>query len=97
MVMRYAVSHVYPNDNSRTPWTDPIDLGFTSMGDLFSHLQYEYGRCTGKVRVDRPDEEGVPVGWIFEKRLDGTLSQTWVVLIHHTEAHGDVQKDLRTV
>jgi len=94
--MQYAVSHAYPNDNARTPWTDPIDLGFTSKGELFSHLQQEYGRCTGKVRVDRSGEEGVPVGWIFEERHDGTLTETWVILIHHTEAHGDVQKDLRT-
>lgn len=94
--MRFAVSHVYPERDARTPMTDPIDLGFHSKGELFSHLQQEYGRCTGKVRVDRTEEQGVPVGWMFEQRHDGELVETWAILLRHDEEHGDVRRDLRT-
>jgi len=80
----------------------PHALTLYQIGELDNAISHERVYIPsptgdGLERVRNPDEEGVPVGWIFEKRLDGTLSQTWVVLIHHTEAHGDVQKDLRTV
>jgi hypothetical protein len=94
--MRYALTHVYPNENARTGWGPPLDLGFASKGELFSHLQQEYGRCTGKVRVDRSNEEGVPVGWIFEQTVDGRKVETWAILLRHDPEHGDVQRDLRT-
>ena len=33
-------------------------------GKLFSYLQKEFGRCTGKVYIN----EGTQVGWVFEKK-----------------------------
>lgn len=50
---------------------------------LFKSLKKEYGRCTGKVRVD-PD--GQAIGWIFERLLqyedsdNRYLQETWVTL-----------------
>lgn len=37
-------------------------------GDLFRSLQREYGRCTGRVYVDRADGPPKAVGWVFVGR-----------------------------
>jgi len=58
-------------------------------GELFSLLQREYGRCTGKVYIDGPDGEAIPVGWVFCKKQTYSDSpaaytaETWVTV--HTE------------
>ena len=58
------------------PFTDNIKK-------LFKSLMKEYGRCTGKVRID-PD--GKAIGWVFEKRTkysdakETFLQETWVTL-----------------
>lgn len=45
-----------------------------TIGSLFKGLQQEYGRCTGRVYVDRTprfDGPNTPLqtGWIFEKKI----------------------------
>lgn len=80
----------------REEWTEVSERGNIYLGDsavyeaftddvgvLFTSLQKEYGRCTGKIYVD-PDNK--QVGWIFEKHKqyddsnDTFLLQTWVTL-----------------
>ena len=58
----------------------------TEVGALYKALQREYGRCTGKVRIDTKDQEGMPIGWVFVQRAkytdsqDTFLRETWVTL-----------------
>ena len=55
-----------------------------SIGELFSAMQREYGRCISKVYVD--NEEGNPeaLGWVFEQKEQYTdtkedyIQHTWV-------------------
>jgi hypothetical protein len=61
----------------------------TTLGDLYRAMQAEYGRCTGRVYIDRKGGGSVPVGWVFVKRerYEGTprageprsyLREVWV-------------------
>lgn len=43
------------------PWTE-------NRGQLFRALVRELGRCTGRVYIDGPNGEAVPIGWHFLKR-----------------------------
>ena len=51
-----------------------------TRAEIFKWLQREHGRCTSKVYI----EDGVPVGWIFQKRVKYTnpnetyLQETWI-------------------
>jgi hypothetical protein len=45
-----------------------------TIGSLFRGLQRDYGRCTGRMYVDRPSrfdgpDSPIQVGWIFEKKM----------------------------
>lgn len=60
------------------------------IGKLFRSMQKEHGRCTGKVYIDRLDEEARQVGWTFEKRVpysdvrtkeDTYLQEAWVTVM----------------
>jgi len=96
-------TRVNKDQGTRTPNTDPINTQSGSLGELFSDLQQKHGRCTGKVRVDTKAEEGVPIGWVFQRRRayqdssDTFLEETWVTLLDHTEEQGFVRQDLRKV
>ena len=54
-------------------------------GELYRSLQREYGRCEGRVYVDR-DGKTTPVGWIFvkldeyEDTRERYLREVWVTL-----------------
>ena len=39
-----------------------------TLDGQFRNCQHEYGRCTGKVYIDRTDGEIWPIGWVFESR-----------------------------
>jgi hypothetical protein len=93
--MRHAVCHVH--EGKRGPWSDPIDLGFHSLDQLHQFLKREYGKCTGKVRQDRGLFEGVPVGWVFQSNeaSQEATTETWVMVLRHSETHGDVPQNLR--
>ncbi len=66
------------------PFTD-------NLGELYKSLTKEYGRCTGKVRIDIPGDGSPAIGWMFEKRMryedartnkpeDYYLREVWVTL-----------------
>lgn len=40
------------------------------LGQLYRSLVSEYGRCTSKVYVTTRAEDGIPVGWVFQKRME---------------------------
>jgi len=62
------------------------ESGYNNPGDLFRELQREYGRCVGRVYVDSPDGQAIPVGWSFIKRVrypdspPTYLREVWVLL-----------------
>jgi len=64
-------------------------------GQLYKSLVKEYGRCTGKVYIDK-DDTTLTIGWVFEKRVkyddcnETYLQETWITLhearpVTHTE------------
>lgn len=69
---------------------DVIESFTDDPGRLFKELQREYGRCTGRVHVDKgPDV--LDIGWVFEKRMkyedatgnkptDYYLREVWVTV-----------------
>jgi len=86
-------------------YDDEIELADTWMGEdatigeIYRAMQKEYGRCTGKVYIDRredSDPEGtyprtIAIGWVFEKRekyedCNKTfIHETWVSLVDKDE------------
>lgn len=42
----------------------------SDSGKLYKSLMSEYGKCTGKVYITNKTEDGVPVGWVFRKRME---------------------------
>jgi len=65
--------------------TDVYKTAFDDKGELFRHLQKEYGRCISRVYTETPGEPQ-PIGWVFLKRqrYDGSndtyLLETWCTL-----------------
>ena len=64
-----------------------IQKAFTDdVGQLFRYCQKEFGRCVSKVYITTKNEDGVPVGWVFQKRTEyhrsskTFLQETWVTL-----------------
>lgn len=55
-----------------------------SKGQLYRSLVAEYGRCMGKVYVDRPGAPPLAIGWVFNKRMqyddcrETYLREVWV-------------------
>ena len=74
--------------HARYSGEEPYDTGFDSIGELYRSLVKSWGRCTGKVRIDRKDGETWAIGWVFVKRTtyersqDTYLQETWVTLYH---------------
>jgi hypothetical protein len=70
-----------------------IQEAFTDTpGALFRALRAEYGRCTGKVRIDTLSQGTVAIGWVFEKRVryrgcspDIYTQEVWVTLFEPCE------------
>jgi hypothetical protein len=81
--------------------TDVYETHHNNIKDLFKSLQKEYGRCMGKIFVDRYDgllgDTAVQVGWIFEKKVkyddtDAYFTQaTWVAV--HTKEPEHITKN----
>ena len=78
------------------PWTQ-------RRGALFHTLQREYGRCTGKVYIDRKDGGSQAIGWVFAKRCQYDDSpeyytrEVWVTVyekyeqqVSHTVEYADL-------
>lgn len=57
-----------------------------NKGQLFRSLVKEYGRCTGKVHLERNDGQTLTIGWVFEKRAkysdskETYIQQTWITV-----------------
>lgn len=55
-------------------------------GKLYRRLVREFGRCTGRVYVDREGKPPQTVGWVFIKRMqyddcnETYLRETWVTV-----------------
>lgn len=56
-------------------------------GDLFRSLRGDHGRCTGRVRLERPGHPDKAVGWVFVARrpfdddpTQSSLIETWVTV-----------------
>ena len=70
-------------------------------GELFRALRRNYGRCTGKVRVDVGNSVKA-IGWVFEKRrkyddCDETyLLETWVT-VHEKKPTRTIEYHYREV
>ena len=64
---------------------EPYETYTDNVGQLFSSLQKEFGRCSGKQYIEREDQD-VRCGWVFEKRVKYTdcqrtyLQETWVTV-----------------
>ena len=48
--------------------SDVYETYTDDAGELYRDMVREYGRCIGKVYVDRDDGGQIHVGWIFQKR-----------------------------
>lgn len=48
----------------------PYETSYTSLGKLFRSLTKEYGRCVSKVYRDTKTREAMPIGWVFQKRME---------------------------
>ena len=54
--------------------------------EVYRHCLKNYGRCTGKVYIDKKDGKSVHVGWVFVSRQkyddcnDTYLAETWVTM-----------------
>lgn len=50
----------------------PYETDYThaEIGKLYRALRDEYGRCVSKVYITTRTEDGVPVGWVFKKRME---------------------------
>jgi hypothetical protein len=60
----------------------PVEETFTAdRGELFRHLTGEYGRCSGKVRLEYPGRPDRVIGWVFEARrpFDDDPSQSSII------------------
>jgi hypothetical protein len=57
-----------------------------TTGELYRRLRDEYGRCTGKVYIDKPDGGAQAVGWVFigRQKYEDTgepyLREVWVTV-----------------
>jgi hypothetical protein len=57
-----------------------------NKGELYKTLTKEYGRCISKMYYDGADGAAIPIGWVFEKRVqysdckDTYLQEAWVSL-----------------
>lgn len=66
-------------------YCDVAEDGSVTMdkGEFYKMLVRKYGRCIGRVYVDR-DGSAMPIGWAFVKRAEYTdchetyLQETWV-------------------
>jgi hypothetical protein len=66
---------------------EQMDMEATSLQEVFGNLREEFGRCTGKVYIDKKDETTRSIGWIFEKREryedndKPFILETWVTIL----------------
>ena len=70
-----------------------------SVGELFKHLQREFGRCISAIYIDRTDGSAKKVGWVFQKKRQYTdcndryMQETWIEL-HKSEPRKTIEYNL---
>ena len=70
-----------------------------SVGELFKHLQQEFGRCVSSMYIDKKDGTTKKIGWVFEKKnkyndCDETyVQETWIEL-HKTKPKKTIEYNL---
>lgn len=81
--------------------SEPYESYFVKEGEAYKSLVREFGRCTGKVFIDR-DGKRKQVGWIFVKRKPYEddrsktyLQEVWVTL-HNGPPNRTITYDLHT-
>ena len=62
-----AKDHVNATEGYLAEQVAPYETCFTDKGKLYKSLMREYGRCVGKVYIDK-DGKQLSVGWVFQKR-----------------------------
>ncbi len=75
------------NDTFFTESNDD-ETALVNIHKMFKYFQKEYGRCVGKMFIDKADKNkgSDHVGWVFQKRRmyddckETYLSETWVSL-----------------
>ena len=70
--------------NARIGETEVYQAFTDEIGKLYRDLVREYGRCRGKVYIDRVARAPMAIGWTFEKRVkyddspETYLREVWV-------------------
>lgn len=74
--------------------SEPYEAFTDDVGRLFRDCQREYGRCTGKVYIDRKDGSPMAIGWVFRKQRayedsprQFYVHEVWVMLHDALSAH----------
>ena len=77
---------------------------FETPGEVYRYALKEYGRCTGKVYIDR-DGRAAHIGWAFQKRRkyddcnETYLAETWVTIhtapreVYHKYHYYEIGRD----
>ena len=82
------IKETYINKNEDCTFGDSeVYETFTdSVGELFKHLQQEFGRCVSSMYIDKKDGTTKKIGWVFEKKNHYTnsdekyMQETWIEL-----------------
>ena len=86
MNLRIRETFVNATKGHRFSETGAYETFTSDRGELYRHLQREYGRCVSRMYVDT-DRGAKPVGWVFQGRqqYDDTretyLREVWVEVV----------------
>jgi len=95
------IKETYINKNEDCTFGDSeVYETFTdSVGELFKHLQQEFGRCVSSMYIDKKDGTTKKIGWVFEKKNHYTnsdekyMQETWIEL-HKSEPRKTIEYNL---
>lgn len=88
-------SYVNASEHCRIGDSGVYETSFDTTGELYRHCLQEFGRCTGKVYIDRHDGKGRrQIGWVFVKRVQTYLQETWVT-VHTAQEKEDYEETCR--
>ena len=84
---------VLVDENQNCRYYDEIeDPGSPDEGEIYRNYRSEYGRCAGHVYMTTKERDGVPIGWVFVRRVkyDDSgkifLRTAWVTLVREKPA-----------
>ena len=61
-------SFVNLTEHHRFGDSEVYETHFESPSEVYKHALKEYGRCTGKMYIDRANGETIAIGWVFASR-----------------------------